>query len=121
MNFKINLKGGFILAGFKNIEKGKVFSLLDLIDYKTHRVISLTLCDSETLRIVLFSFDKDEAITEEQTQNAEQFTLLEGKMEFVIEGKKFMLEENDSIIINPDQEHSLLALTPCKMLQTSLK
>lgn len=109
------------MAGFKNIEKGSIFRLPELIDYKKNRVISLTLCDSSDIRIVLFSFDKDEAITEEQTPNTEQFTLIEGRMEVVIDGKKFMLNENETIIVKPEEEHSLLALTPSKMLQTSIK
>ena len=82
------------MAGFKNVEKGNIFRLPELIDYKKNRVISLALCDSPDIRIVLFSFDKDEAITEEKTPSTEQFTLLEGKMEVVVEGKKFILNEN---------------------------
>lgn len=109
------------MAGFKNVEKGNIFRLPELIDYKKNRVISLALCDSPDIRIVLFSFDKDEAITEEQTPSTEQFMLLEGKMEVVVEGKKFILNENETIIVEPENEHSLLALVPCKMLQTSIK
>ena len=109
------------MAGFKNIVKGSIFRLPDQIDYKTNRVISLAICDSPSIRIVLFSFDKDEAVTEEQTPNTEKFTLLEGEMEVVVSGKKSLLRAGDTIIAAPEEEHSLLALTPCKMLQTSIK
>lgn len=109
------------MAGFKNIEKGTIITLTDQINYKKHQIISLTLCDTERIRMVLFSFDKEEAITEEETQNMEQFTLLEGDMEVVVEGKTFLLQPGESIIIYPQEEHSLLAKEPCKMLQTSLK
>lgn len=109
------------MAGFKNVDKASIFHLPNQIDYKKNRVISLTICDSEDIRIVLFSFDTEEAITEEQTPNTEHFTLLEGQMEVVIRGNKFVLNQNDSIIIEPEEEHSLLALTPCKLLQTSIK
>ncbi len=109
------------MAGFKNIKKGSIFELPSLIDYRQNRVISLAICDSPSIRIVLFSFDKDEAVTEEQTPNTEQFTLLEGEMEVVVEGKKSLLHAGDTIVVAPEDEHSLLALTPCKMLQTSIK
>lgn len=109
------------MTGFRHMEKGKVFSMKEMIGYKKHRIISSMLCDTESMRMVLFSFDEQEAITKEQTPNTEQFTLLEGKMEVVVGDSTFMLGVNDTIIVHPEEEHSLLALEPCKMLQTSLK
>ncbi|MDO4719515.1 MAG: cupin domain-containing protein [Peptostreptococcaceae bacterium] len=109
------------MAGFKNIVKGEVFTLKEQIDYRKHRIISLTICDTEKIRMVLFSFDEEEAITEEQTPNTERFTLIEGRMEVVVDGRKYLLHEKESLWIPPEAEHSLLALAPSKMLQTSLK
>lgn len=106
---------------FKNIEKAEIFRLEDLIEYKKNRIISLTLCNNDDLKIVLFSLDQQEEITEEQTPNIEQFTLIEGELKIVINSKTAFLKPGESIIVNPLDEHSLLALKPSKMLQTSIK
>lgn len=106
---------------FRTIEKAKNFCLQTLIEYKQNRIISLTLCNDSDIKIVLFSLDRQEAITEEQTPNIEHFQLLEGEMEISVEGKKAYLYPGESIVINPQEEHSLLAIKPSKMLQTSIK
>lgn len=107
--------------GFRNIEKAKMFCLEKIIEYKQNRIISFTLCNHSDIKIVLFSLDREEAVTEEQTPNCEEFKLIEGEMEIAVEGTKTHLYAGDSIIVNPHKEHSLLANKPCKMLQISLK
>lgn len=109
------------MAGIKNIEKAKVLNLKDLISYKQNQVISLTICNTDDLRIVLFSFDKNEEITDEQTPNVEFFTLIEGKMKAKIDNQEFIMNADDSIIIDREKTHSFVAIEQSKILQTSLK
>lgn len=109
------------MSGFRNVEKGAVFSVEDLVNYRKHQIISLTICDTQALRTVVFSFDAEEAITKEQTPNTELFTLLEGTMEVTAGKKSFLLKSGESILVSPEEEHSMFALEPCKMLQTGLK
>ncbi len=107
------------MSGYRNIELGSKFLMQDQIDYKTNRIISLNICETKDIRMVLFSFYKDEDISEEVTQDYEQYSIIEGEATITLEGKKFSLCKNDTIIVPPDKTHSIYAITNCKILQTS--
>ena len=73
---------------FRNIEPSKIHRLEDAIEHKQNQVLSLNLCNHSDIKIVLFSLDQKEAITEEQTPDFEQFNLLQGELELSLDGEK---------------------------------
>ncbi len=106
---------------FRNLQHSTVFCLENLVSCREKRILSRRICESDALRMVVFAFDRGEEITKETTPSAEVFCLLDGHMEASLGGRPATLLPGMALAAPPEEEHSLLALESCKMLQISLK
>ena len=58
------------MSGMKNIEKGEILALKELIAYQPGQVVSRTLAQNDAVSVTLFSFDKDEEISTHESGGA---------------------------------------------------
>lgn len=100
----------------KNIEKGKVLVLKDLLDYKNGDVISKTISQNSHESITLFSFTKGEGLSSHSAGGDALLNILEGEVKVTINDEDFILHEGESIVIKKGSPHALEALTNFKML-----
>ncbi len=100
----------------KNIEKKKVLTLKDEVNYCSGQVVSKTLEQNSHHSVTLFSFDKNEEISSHKAGGDAFVYILDGKAEITVDDDKFILTEGQSIVMPKDHPHALLALEKFKML-----
>ena len=84
---------------YKNIEKTKVLTLKDQVEYQKGQVVSKTLVQNELVSMTIFSFDKGEEISSHAAGGDAMVTVLEGKGRFTIGGEVFILNEGETVIM----------------------
>ncbi|MDT3767274.1 cupin domain-containing protein [Gleimia hominis] len=71
--------------------------------------------DNEILQLTIFTFGKGQSLSTHASPKAVVVTLLEGDMNFSVEGQDHTITAGDSIYLAPKASHSLTALTDCRM------
>ena len=96
-------------------------SIINSIAGTENGIVSKKLLSGEGGNITLFAFDKGQSLDNHSTPRKAMILLLEGEMDFYLGTKKMLLKKDDYILMNENEEHSLLALTRLKMLLIMLK
>jgi quercetin dioxygenase-like cupin family protein len=102
-------------------ETKNIFSLETAIDYADGGVVSKQVTKSKGGNITLFSFDKDQGLSEHTTAFDAVVQILDGEAEIIIGGEIFNLVKGNSIIMPAHVPHSLKATERFKMLLTMIK
>ena len=102
-------------------EKETVFSLEDTIEYTDGGVISKQVTKSKAGNLTLFSFDKEQGLSEHKTSYDAIVQILDGEAEITINGKSFYLGKGQAIIMPANVPHSLKAIERFKMLLTMIR
>jgi quercetin dioxygenase-like cupin family protein len=97
-------------------EKETVFSLEDTIEYTDGGVIS-----KQVTNLTLFSFDKEQGLSEHKTSYDAIVQILDGEAEITINGQLFHLGKGQAIIMPANVPHSLKAIERFKMLLTMIR
>ena len=105
----------------KTFEKATVLNFKAMIDYAEGGVVSKQVLKNSAGNITLFSFDKEEGLSEHSTPYDALVEVIEGVVEITIVGEKFMLSEGDSVIVPATVPHSLHGVERFKMLLTMIK
>ena len=103
------------------VEKETVFSLEEAIEYTDGGVISKQLTKSKAGNLTLFSFDKEQGLSEHKTSYDAIVQILDGEAEITINGKSFYLSKGQFIIMPANIPHSLKAIERFKMLLTMIR
>ena len=101
---------------YKNIEKTKVLTLKDQVEYQKGQVVSKTLVQNELVSMTIFSFDKGEEISSHAAGGDAMVTVLEGKGRFTIGGEVFILNEGETVIMPKGNPHADYGEEKFKML-----
>ena len=104
------------MSGMKNIEKGEILALKELIVYQPGQVVSRTLAQNDAVSVTLFSFDKDEEISTHESGGDALVTCLEGVGKITIDGKAYELHEGESIVMPARHPHAVYGQEQFKML-----
>lgn len=76
---------------------------------------SRVLVTNDVLRIVQFTFDAGELLTEHTSPRAVAVQLVSGRMRFTVDGTEYSLGEGDVVYLAPGASHALVAETACRM------
>ncbi len=104
------------MAGYKNIEKGRILELKEQVSYQEGQVVSKTLVQNNAVSVTLFAFEKDEEISTHESGGDAMVTVLEGIGRFTIEGKVHILEAGQSIVMPARKPHAVYGEERFKML-----
>lgn len=104
------------MSGMKNIEKAEVMVLKEQVAYQAGQVVSKTLVQNEHLSVTLFSFDKGEEISTHESKGDAFVTCLDGKGKITIDGKEYILQEGQSIVMPAGHPHAVFGEEQFKML-----
>ena len=104
------------MSGMKNIKKGEILALKELIAYQPGQVVSRTLAQNDAVSVTLFSFDKDEEISTHESGGDALVTCLEGVGKITIDGKAYELHEGESIVMPARHPHAVYGQEQFKML-----
>lgn len=102
-------------------EKGKVMSLVDLVDYSEGGVVSKQILKSEPGNITLFSFDEGQGLSEHAAPFDAMVQVLDGCVEIKIAGKPSLVKKGETIILPANIPHALQAVERFKMLLTMIR
>ncbi|NLA28064.1 MAG: cupin domain-containing protein [Propionibacterium sp.] len=76
---------------------------------------SRVILSNPLLRVVDFTFDTGQLLTEHTSPRAVVVTLLDGEMDFKLEGESHIMHAGDMIYLAPGAPHALTAITPCRL------
>lgn len=97
-------------------DKEKIFNLENSIEYTDGGVISKQVTKSTGGNLTLFSFDKEQGLSEHKTPFDAIVKILDGEAEITIAGKLHHLKKGDCIIMPANIPHALKAVERFKML-----
>ena len=106
----------------KNREEllGKVLVLKDLVAYQDGTIASRMIMTQKAGSITLFSFDKDESLSEHTAPFDAVVTILEGECDTRVGGVAQRLKEGETIISPANVPHAVSAVTRFKMMLTMI-
>src|SRR5690606_42095370 len=102
-------------------EKETVFSLYDTIEYTDDGVISKQVTKSKAGNLTLFSFDKEQGLSEHKTSYDAIVQILDGEAEITINGQLVHLGKGQAIIMPANVPHSLKAIERFKIILTMIR
>lgn len=102
-------------------EKESIFNLENAIEYTSGGVISKQVIKSKGGNLTLFSFDKEQGLSEHKTPFDAIVLILDGEAEITIDGKLHLLKKGESIIMPANVPHALKAVERFKMLLTMIR
>ncbi|MDU1346326.1 cupin domain-containing protein [Eikenella corrodens] len=76
---------------------------------------SRTVLNNDLLRVVAFTLDAGQVLTEHTSTKAVVVTLLEGEMDFSIGARHEILHAGDVVYLAPNERHALSAVSACRM------
>ena len=76
---------------------------------------SRVVLNNSLLRVVVFTLDAGQLMTEHTSTKAVVVTLLEGEMDFSIGSRHEILHAGDVVYLAPNEPHALTAVTACHM------
>lgn len=98
-----------------------VFDLEQQIDYAAGGVVSKQVIKSSAGNITLFSFDKEQGLSEHSAPFDALVQILDGEAEIRIGGMPHNLKAGEIIIMPANVPHALRAVERFKMLLTMIK
>ena len=102
-------------------EKETIFNLENSIEYTDGGVISKQVTKAKGGNLTLFSFDKEQGLSEHKTSFDAIVQILDGEAEITIDGNLHNLKKGDCIIMPANIPHALKAVERFKMLLTMIK
>ncbi|MDO8549661.1 MAG: cupin domain-containing protein [Ignavibacteria bacterium] len=93
----------------------------DFIEYSDNSVVSKQIIKKETGTITLFAFDKAQSLSEHTTPFDAFVQIVDGKAEFIIDGKPVIVSKEEFIILPANIPHSVNAIEKFKMLIVMIK
>jgi quercetin dioxygenase-like cupin family protein len=101
--------------------KAKLYNFVNDISYAGNSVVSQKILDKPTGTVTLFSFDKDQRLSEHTAPFDAMVQIIEGKAEITVGGVLHRLFAGDTIIMPANIPHALYATEQYKMLLTMIK
>lgn len=102
-------------------EKARQFNLTDLVDYSVGGIVSKQVLTCSAGNITVFSFDKEQELSEHTAPFDAMVQLLEGEAEIKIADGLHHLRSGQTIVMPANIPHAVKALSQFKMLLTMIK
>ena len=100
---------------------GKIIKLADFVEYQQGAVVSKEVIKKGTGTVTLFAFDEGQGLSEHTAPFDAMVYVIDGEVEIVISGEKYMLQKGEMIIMPANQPHALKAVKKFKMMLTMIK
>lgn len=98
-----------------------VLSLPAETQFASHGIVSRTLLQTPTARVVLFGFAEGQELTEHTSTAEALIQILTGRCRFLLDGQPRDLQAGDLLHLPPHLPHAVKATEPFSMLLTLLK
>ena len=105
----------------KGFERAKVFTFNAEVEYSSNGIISKKVLDKKIGNITLFSFDKDQRLSEHTAPFDAMIQVIDGKAEILIDRKPYIVSAGETIIMPANIPHAVNAIEKFKMVLTMIK
>ncbi|QSX05767.1 cupin domain-containing protein [Sedimentibacter sp. zth1] len=102
----------------KNIDHETIISLSEQVQIQKGQVVSKTLVQNSAISVTVFAFDKDEEIGTHGSTGDAMVTVLEGTGKFTVDGKEYILNQNETLVMPANKPHSVYGQEQFKWLLT---
>ncbi len=96
----------------------KIFNLSDLCAYQDNSIVSQTIINKECGTVTIFSFDKNQGLSEHTAPFDALVVILDGEANITIEKDLYYLKTGEMIIMPKNIPHALQAKKRFKMMLT---
>ena len=101
-------------------EESKIYNLKNSIDYASGAIVSKIITKNDAGNITLFSFDKNQNLSEHTAPFDALVQIVEGEAKITINKKEYVLKEGNLIIMPGNIPHAVEAIEKFKMVLTML-
>lgn len=105
----------------QNKEHAEILNLESLLGYQEGSVVSRMLVNKKVGSVTLFSFDKDQGLSEHTAPFDALVYVFDGKAEIIISKKSYILNSGQMINMPANEPHALKALERFKMMLIMVK
>ena len=105
----------------EEIEKGKHFIVVEIIEYLPNSVVSKTIIKKTTGTVSVVSVDSGEAMAERISPFDTFIQVIDGKSEVIINGESTTLGVGQGVVIPAHATSSIVANERFKMISTLIK
>ena len=102
----------------KNIEHSTVLPLASQVEYQTGQIASKTLAQNKHHNMTLFAFEQGEEISSHESTGDAFVLALDGVGKITIDGKEYILNAGEAIVMPAKVPHAVYAVERFKMLLT---
>jgi quercetin dioxygenase-like cupin family protein len=103
------------------IESNVVHIVVEIIEYVPNSIVSKTILNKSTGHVSVMSFDSGEGLLEKTSPFDTFAQVIDGKAEIVIEGKRFLLDTGQGMVIPAHRSNVINANERFKMVMTVIK
>ena len=104
------------MAYIKNISHEEVLHLTDQVSADKGQIVSKTLAQNDYVSVTLFAFSKDEEIATHDSTGDAMVLVLEGTGQFTVDGKEYILNQGETLVMPAKKPHSVHAVEAFKMM-----
>ena len=106
------------MAYIKNMEPEQVVSLAGHVIVNPGQIVSRTLAQNPYVSVTLFAFAKGEEIGTHDSEGDAMVLVLEGTGRFTVDGRDYVLQAGESLVMPAKKPHAVYAPEDFKMLLT---
>jgi len=99
----------------KNIRHENVLELAGQVEIQPGQIVSKTLAQNSAVSVTLFAFDKGEEISTHKSDGDAMVTVLEGTGQFTVDGKAYVLQQGETLVMSAGKPHAVFARESFKM------
>ncbi len=103
------------------MKKTEISNLDEMLDFQEGSVVSRALINKERGNVTLFSFDKDEGLSEHSAPFDALVYIFDGKAKITISKIDYFLEKGQMILMPANEPHGLKAIEKFKMMLIMIK
>ena len=103
------------------MQKLKVHTMVEILEYSPHKVLSKTIIKRTTGNITVSSFDKGQELSIKIFPFDNYIQIIDGDAEIIINRKKYKLKLGEGIIIPAFSKYCFNARQQFKMISTIIK
>lgn len=104
-----------------NVEREQILSLDQETQFAENGIVSRTLLQTPTGRVVLFGFAEGQEMSEHTSTSYAVVQMLSGECEFSLAGQPHRVKAGEVIYMPPNLPHALKAITQFSLLLTLFK
>jgi len=96
-------------------------SLLELVEIQAESIVSRSLFEDETVKIIVFGFAAKQELSEHTSSRSAMIHIISGSAELTVGDDRYEVEANAWLQMSPRLPHSILAKTDMIMLLYMMK